>query len=90
MTKEEYKQRFTEEDAVGWTAIDHQLDQLYPDQEPKHFGPIIKYMLGGEDPLDGISIYESKEQEDHLHLISYGFSELYYNEDSAENEYSGW
>jgi len=90
MTKAAYKQCFTEEDAVGWIAIDHQLDQLYPDQEPKHFGPIIKYMLGGEDPLDGISIYESKKQQDHLHLISYGFSELYYNEDSAENEYSGW
>ena len=90
MTKEEYKRQFTEEDAVGWIAIDQEVDQLYPDQEPKHFGPIIKYMLGGEDPLDGISIYESKKQEDHFHLISYGFSELYYNEDSAENEYSGW
>lgn len=90
MTKEAYKQQFSEDDAVGWMAIDKELDQLYPEQEPKHFGPIVKYMLGGEDPLDGISIYESKKQEDHLHLVSYGFSQLYYDEDAAENEYSGW
>lgn len=45
-------------------------------------------MLGGKDPLDGISVYESQNQEDHYHIVSYGLSELYYNEESAGKEFS--
>ncbi|MFH6994514.1 suppressor of fused domain protein [Flavobacterium sp. FlaQc-48] len=90
MTLDEYKKEFSEDDAVGWLAIDKQLDELYPNQEPKHFAPPIPYMLGGEDPLDGISIYESKKQTDHFHFVTYGFSELYYDEEKLENEFSKW
>ena len=54
MTKEEYKQQFSSDDAVGWLAIDKALDNLYPNQEPKHYGTIVKYMLGGKEPLDGL------------------------------------
>lgn len=88
MNQEEYKQRFSEEDAVGWQAIDSLTDKLYPGQEPRHFAPILYYSLGGEDPLDGISVYQSNHQADHFHFITYGFSELYYNEESARSEYS--
>lgn len=88
MTIEEYKKQFSEEDAVGWDAIERQLDKLYPDEEPQHFATIIKHMLGGEDPLDGISVYESEKQEPHYHFVSYGFSELYYDEESVGNEFS--
>ena len=45
-------------------------------------------MLGGEDPLDGISVYESNAQEPHYHMVSYGFSELYYDEEKAGGEFS--
>ncbi|TCN58790.1 suppressor of fused domain protein [Flavobacterium circumlabens] len=90
MTLEEYKKEFTEEDAVGWLEIDRQFERLYPNQEPKHFAPAINYMLGGEHPLDGVSIYESKKQTDHFHFITYGFSELYYNEEKLDSEYSKW
>lgn len=88
MTKEEYKQQFTEADAVGWLAIDKELEKLYPNQEPQHYGTVIKYMLGGDEPLDGLSIYESKRQTDHFHIVSYGFTNLYYNEDFAGEEFS--
>lgn len=47
-------------------------------------------MLGGEHPLDGVSYYESKNQEDHYHFVTYGFSELYYNEEKVEGEFSKW
>jgi hypothetical protein len=90
MTKEEYKQKFTEDDAVGWLAIDKEFERLYPNQEPQHYGTVIKYMVGGEDPLDGLSIYESKNQVDHFHIVSYGFTNLYYDEESAGQEFSNW
>ncbi|WP_113651308.1 suppressor of fused domain protein [Pedobacter namyangjuensis] len=88
MNKEEYIKQFTEDDAVGWLSIDAELDKIYPDQEPQHFGTVIKYMLGGEDPLDGISVYESDAQEPHYHFVSYGLSELYYDEEKAGGEFS--
>ncbi|RYF25528.1 MAG: suppressor of fused domain protein [Flavobacteriales bacterium] len=88
MTKEDYKKQFTEDDAVGWLSIDAELDKIYPNQEPQHFGTLIKYMLGGEDPLDGMSVYENNTQEPHLHFVSYGFSELYYDEEKAGGEFS--
>ena len=88
MTLEDYKNHFTEDDAVGWQAIDRELENLYPGQEPKHFAPALYYSLGGENPLDGLSIYESDEQSAHFHFITYGFSELYYNEKAAGGEFS--
>lgn len=88
MNKENYQKQFTEDDAVGWLSIDAELNKVYPNQEPQHFGTLIKYMLGGEDPLDGISVYESNIQEPHYHIVSYGFSELYYDDEKAGGEFS--
>lgn len=88
MTIEEYKKQFSPDDAVGWDCIDRQLLTVYPEQEPKHYATMLKYILGGEDPLDGISVYESEKQQPHYHLVSYGFSELYYDEESCGNEFS--
>ncbi len=64
----------------GWDAISTRLDQLYPGQEPKHFGTVIKYMLGGPDPLDGISAWRRNDPVPHWHFVTYGFSELYAKE----------
>lgn len=90
MTLEEYKKQFTDDDAVGWLEIDKEFERLYPGQEPKHYAPAISYMLGGENPLDGVSVYESKKQTDHFHFITYGFSELYYDEEKVDGEFSKW
>lgn len=83
-----YQKKFTEDDAVGWMAIDHEIAKIYREQEPIHFRPIISAMLGGEDHLDGVSIYESTQQAPHMHFISYGFSELYYDEEAVGKEFS--
>jgi len=75
--------------AVGWDAIDQALTQVYGEQEPKHYGTLIPYSLGGQDPLDGISAYKSETPIPHWHFVTYGFSELY--EKELENEeYSGY
>ncbi|MBN9301960.1 MULTISPECIES: suppressor of fused domain protein [Dysgonomonas] len=90
MTQKEYKNLFDEDDAVGWLEIDKVVEGIYGDQKPRHYAPPVHYMLGGEDPLDGVSIYDSKKDMFHRHLVSYGMSELYYNEEAAGGEFSKW
>lgn len=90
MTPEAYKQHFSEDAVPGWDAIDTALASVYGEQEPEHFASVIKYMIGGPDPIDGTSIYKSAKQTYHKHLISYGMSELYFAPDKAEGEFSGW
>jgi hypothetical protein len=76
----------TEHAAPGWDAIDAALQRRYPGVKPLHHGPALKYVAGGQDPLDGISCYP---RDDHWHLVSYGMSELYTKE-SDDPDYSGW
>ncbi len=90
MTQKEYRNLFDEEDAVGWLEIDKVVEDIYGDQKPRHYAPPLHYMVGGEDPLDGVSIYDSQKQMFHRHLVSYGMSELYYNEEAAGGEFSKW
>lgn len=71
----------------GWDAITNLCDKIYPNQEnPKHYGTLIGWKLGGNDPLKGISIYDSG---DYWHFITYGLSELYEKE-SAIKDVSGY
>ncbi|XZF14933.1 suppressor of fused domain protein [Chitinophagaceae bacterium MMS25-I14] len=90
MEKQEYVQLYTADDAVGWLCIDQQLEKLYGDQKPRHYAPPLHYIIGGEDPIDGTSIYDSSNQLFHRHLVSYGMSELYYNEEKAGGDFSKW
>jgi hypothetical protein len=76
-------------DAPGWEAIDDALRPLYGTQEPKHWGTIVSYALGGPDPIYGISAYRSDRQRHHLHYVTYGFSELYEKE-SEDPDISGF
>ena len=56
---------------------------------PRHWGTLHKAMLGGPDPIDGISAYESNAGGiSHLHYCTYGYSELYYNEDTVGKDSS--
>ncbi len=82
----------TEEDnesAAGWDAIDNKFSQLYGSLEPKHYGTIVKYMMGGADPLDGISAYPVDGLVPHWHFVTYGLTELYEKE-SPRAEVSGF
>lgn len=92
MNKEEYLQQFTTEDTPGWQAIDRQLDKVYSGIEPRHYPPLcgLHYMAGGSDPIDGASVYDSNHQQFHRHIVSYGMSELYYDEEKAGDEFSKW
>ena len=74
-----------EEDTLGWDAIDQALEKVYGDQQPAHYGTIIKFRLGGEDPLDGISVYRSDEGVPHWHYVTYGFSDLYGDLDDSRD-----
>jgi hypothetical protein len=78
-----------ETEAPGWLAIDAALNELYPGVEPLHLGTIQRYVEGGPDPLDGISIYRVDEPLPHWHFVTYGFSELYEKE-SPRPEISGF
>lgn len=66
-----------ETNAPGWDAIDEAMRKVYGSQEPKHYGTLIPYMMGGADPLNGISAYTADSPIPHWHFVTYGFSELY-------------
>lgn len=70
----------------GWDAITQAMLALYPGQtDPIHYAPVLSYRMGGNDPLDGISIYDGGS---YYHFVTYGFSELYEKE-SQHATYSG-
>lgn len=75
--------------APGWDAIDNALKPIYGNQEPKHYGTVLSYQLGGPDPLQGISAYKRLTPIPHWHYITYGFSELY-DKESENKAVSGF
>ncbi|MBX6387250.1 MAG: suppressor of fused domain protein [Microbispora sp.] len=78
-----------DETSPGWDAIDGALARIYGDTEPYHWGTIIKWALGGPDPLDGISAYRREDPVPHWHYVSYGMTELYEKQSDNPDE-SGW
>lgn len=73
--------------APGWDAITSEFERIYPGQiNPKHYGVLLGYELGGNDPLQGISVYDAG---DSWHFVSYGLTELY-NKTSSNAEISGY
>jgi len=92
MEKEEYIRRVEEDDgwAPGWDAIEDRFIAVYSDQEPSHYGTTItnRAMFGGDQYLDGYSIYRSDKG--YVHIVTFGMSELYGNEEAFEGEYSKW
>lgn len=72
---------------AGWDAITEEFERIYPGQtDPKHYGTLIKWRFGGNEPMDGISIYDGG---DYWHFVGYGLSELYEKE-SPNPEISGY
>ena len=42
-----------EPETFGWDAIEAEARRIYPNQDnPKHYGTIIKWRLGGKYPLE--------------------------------------
>lgn len=93
MDVSQYRERYgsDSEAAPGWAAIDSRLKDVYGSQEPRHWGTVVNAMLGGPDPIDGISAYESQAGGiSHLHFCTYGYSELYYNDEAVGKDFSGF
>jgi hypothetical protein len=91
MDLDDYKRRYGggPPAAPGWDAIDSRLDAIYPGQEPLHWGTLIRHVLGGPDPIDGISAYSCTDGGiDHLHFCTYGYTSLYYDEGAVGGELS--
>ena len=92
MTKKEFLQRIKEDESYspGWQAIDDAFEKLYPGQQPDHFGTLItsRAILGGEEYLDGFSVYTSPKG--YKHLVTYGMTVLYGDEEAFGGEWNGW
>ncbi len=79
-----------DDEAPGWAAIDHALAPLYKHADPHaHFGTVLPYSLGGNDPIHGISVYLRTDPMPHFHFITYGFSDLFQKE-TDDPETSGF
>ncbi len=92
MTKEEFLTRLKEDEnySPGWQAIDDAFEKLYPGQQPEHFGTVLtsRAMMGGDEYLDGFSIYSSPKG--YKHLVTYGMTVLYGDEDAFGGQWNGW
>lgn len=74
----------------GWEAIESEFEGIYPNQLPAHYATnmISRAQLGGDQYLDGYSIYTSKNG--YKHIVTFGMTELYINEDMLGQEWNDW
>lgn len=70
----------------GWDAIDDALAPIYGDAEPHHWGTVVPYNLGGNDPIHGISCYPRTDPVPHWHFVTYGFTDLFQKETDDPDE----
>ncbi|TRY74193.1 hypothetical protein DNTS_004359 [Danionella cerebrum] len=77
----------------GLQAVYGECRRLYPEQaNPLQVTAIVKYWLGGPDPLDYISMYRNlgcpgQDVPEHWHYVSMGLSDLY--GDNRVHEFTG-
>ena len=91
MTIEEFREKVKDEEyAPGWDAIEEAFAKCYPGQEPNHYGTNIeaRAMFGGSEYIDGYSIYKSPHG--HRHIVTFGMTELYVDEEAFGGKYSRW
>ena len=75
---------------MGISKADRSFEKLYPGQNPDHFGTIMtsRAIFGGDEYLDGFSVYSSPKG--YKHLVSYGMTVLYGDEEAFGGEWNGW
>lgn len=61
----------------GRDAIAHTLDTLYKGRQPRHYDNPEPMRLGGQDPLEGISVWRRAEPDPHWHFVTYGLTDLF-------------
>ncbi len=92
MTKEEFQKRLDEQEdwAPGWDAIEEEFSRVYPDAAPEHYATnmVARAIFGGDEYLDGYSIYPSPKG--YYHLVTFGMTELYADPDRLGKEWNKW
>lgn len=92
MTKEEFLIKIEEdvEWTPGWELIEREFERLYPGQEPMHYATnmVSRAMFGGDNYLDGYSIYDSVKG--YKHIVTFGMTELYIDEEAFGGEWNKW
>lgn len=83
------EQRPIDDQSPGRDAIDRALALVHPGTIPFHISPLVQAELGGEDPLEVISVYRTNRGEPHWHFVTYGFSDLH-EKTSDDPELSGF
>lgn len=69
-------------------SLDRPVRAIYGEQNPMHWGTMIRYVDGGPDPLDAMSAYWN-DAGPHWHYVTQGLSEL--DEKVSDTpEVSGW
>jgi len=64
--------------APGFQAIVGACQKLYPEQKnPLQLSTVIKFWLGGPDPLDYITVYSNQTDCSHWHYVTCGLSDLH-------------
>jgi suppressor of fused len=77
------------DDAPGWAALDERVRAVYGEAKPRYFESTEPASGGGDDPLEGISVYEGDDPYPHWHLVGFGMTELFHKE-WRKPETSGW
>ncbi|MCD8165814.1 MAG: suppressor of fused domain protein [Bacteroides sp.] len=66
------------------------MERLYGDQQPEHYGTNLaaRANMGGDQYLDGYSIYTSEKG--YKHIVTYGMTDLYADPGKYGQDYNGW
>lgn len=81
------KEAFPAAGTDGWDAIIKEFERAYPGQKrPKFYKTPLRWVDGGNDPLDGICVYDGG---DYWHFVGLGLSELY-GKVTDDPHKSGW
>ena len=71
----------------GMDAIDKEVEGVYPNESLyTNYVPMIRWELGGPDPLDRVTIYDGG---DYYKYVTYGLTELY-DKESKDQTKSGF
>ena len=81
-----YKKTYNEDSWPGLDAINKKEKEIYGNQEPTHWATVVPYELGGEDPLWAVECFINQKQQQHFHYVTLGFTNLWYDEEFAEDE----
>ena len=91
MTLEEFREKAKDEEwAPGWDAVESVFKELYGEQDPAHYATDFtkRAMFGGTEYIDGYSVYKSANG--YQHIVTFGMTELYADEESLGGDYSRW